>query len=523
MTKKTINKRNLKYGGVAAAFTAVVVAAVILLNLVIASLGNTFSWYADLTGKSVYSMSEEFEKNLEGLLDVNYDADEANDLYFNIVLLMDEDAFKDYSTTTYYVYRSLKQVVAMNDHIELKAINSTQNPELIKDRYQKTSSDNYSITDVIIEVADKDHNSKSDLGYKKLALNTFYMVDTDTNEVFAYNAEAKLLSAFAQLSGKVSEETAPVVYYLQGHGEATLEDGADWVALFRDAGFSVKEINLIYEDFPENITKGSILFVNLPKTDLYVDNTDGGVNEVKKIRRFAATQYGNVIVTLDAMTSDLPAFNNLMSEWGVGIGGIVTDKDHDVAGSGATKILADYSGTKDSISKQLLQGTIGSGTNQAPSIFTNPRAIYVYDDSKIIVPTNGRATCEVLLAPYSSAKVDGTVPSNAETALASITLIEGDVNKASETTYYVMCIGSSDFVNPDYDNSNYNKMLMYYSLGLMWSGTVTFDDIKYKAFDDNTLSVTSAQTNAWTIACVAVIPLAFITAGTVVWIRRRHS
>lgn len=200
MTKKTINKRNLKYGGVAAAFTAVVVAAVILLNLVIASLGNTFSWYADLTGKSVYSMSEEFEKNLEGLLDVNYDADETNDLYFNIVLLMDEDAFKDYSTTTYYVYRSIKQVVAMNDHIELQAINSTQNPELVKDRYQKTSSDNYSITDVIIEVADKDHNSKSDLGYKKLAINTFYMVDSDTNEVFAYNAEAKLLSAFAQLS-----------------------------------------------------------------------------------------------------------------------------------------------------------------------------------------------------------------------------------------------------------------------------------------------------------------------------------
>ena len=66
MKKKTLNKRNLKYGGAATAFTAVVVAAVILLNLVIASLGNTFSWYADLTGKSVYTMSEEFEKNLEG-------------------------------------------------------------------------------------------------------------------------------------------------------------------------------------------------------------------------------------------------------------------------------------------------------------------------------------------------------------------------------------------------------------------------------------------------------------------------
>lgn len=523
MKKKTLNKRNLKYGGAATAFTAVVVAAVILLNLVIASLGDTFSWYADLTGKSVYTMSNEFEKNLEGLLDVNYDDNEENDLYFNIVLLMDEDAFKDYGTQTYYVYRSLKQVVAMNDHIELKAINSTQNPEFVKDRYQKTSSDNYSITDVIIEVADKDHNSKSELGYKKLGLNSFYMSDSDTGNIFAYNAEAKLLSAFAQLSGKVTEETAPVVYYLQGHGEATVEQGADWVALFNDAGFSVKTINLIYEDFPETVTKGSILFVNLPKTDLYVDNTDGGVNEVKKIRNFAASKFGNVIITLDSSTSDLPAFNNLMSEWGVGIGGIVTDKEHDVAGSGATKILADYSGTTESISTQLLKGAMGSGTNLAPSIFTNPRAIYVYDDSKIIVPTNGRATCEVLLAPYASAKVDGETPKNADTALASITLIEGDINNDAETTHYVMCIGSSDFVNSDYDNSNYNKMLMYYSLGLMWSGTVTFDNIKYKAFDDNTLSVTSAQTNAWTIACVAVIPLAFITAGTVVWVRRRHS
>jgi hypothetical protein len=195
---------------------------------------------------------------------------------------MDEDAFKDYSTQTYYIYRSLKQVVAMNDHIEIKAINSTQNPELVKERYQKTSSDNYSITDVIIEVADKDHNSKSELGYKKLGINAFYMVDSDTGNIFAYNAEAKILSAFAQLSGKVSEETAPVVYYLQGHGEATIEQGADWVALFNDAGFSVKTINLIYEDFPENVTKGSILFVNLPKTDLYVDGLCGGGDSAKK-------------------------------------------------------------------------------------------------------------------------------------------------------------------------------------------------------------------------------------------------
>ncbi len=523
MKKNTVNKRNLKYGGVAVAFTAVVVAAVVLFNAVIASLGSTFSWYADLTGASVYSVSKAFEENLDGLLEVNKDEDPDNDLYFNIVLLMDEDAFRDYSTTTFYVYKTIKQIVALDDHIELVTVNSTQNPEFIKKHYQKTSTDNYSITDVIIEVADAEHNSKSELGYKKLGINTFYLTDSDTSSVFAYQAEAKFLSAFAQLSGKISEGTAPVVYYLQGHGEPTIDNASDWVALYEDAGFTVKEINLLYEDFPATITNGSILFINLPVSDLYVDTSEGGVNEVKKIRNFSATNYGNVIVTLDSTTSTLPALNNLMSEWGVGIGGIVTDTDHDVAGSGATKILADYSKTTDSISTQLLKGSMGSGSNTTPSIFTNPRAIYVYDDSKIITPTNGRATCEVLLGPYSSAKVEGEAPSGTETALASITLIEGDVNEPTKTTHYIMCIGSSDFVNSEYDNSNYNKMLMYYSLSLMWSGTVTFDNIKYKAFDDNTLSVTSAQTNAWTIACVVGIPVAFLAAGTIVWIRRRHS
>jgi hypothetical protein len=86
-----------------------------------------------------------------------------------------------------------------------------------------------------------------------------------------------------------------------------------------------------------------------------------------------------------------------------------------------------------------------------------------------------------------------------------------------------MCIGSSDFIDPALDKTNYNKMLVYQALYVMWSGAMTFDDISYKKFDDNALTVTTEQTNAWTIACVAVIPAAFLIAGTVVWVRRRHS
>ena len=64
MKKMNFNKRNLKYGGFSVLLTAVIVAAVILVNVAVTSLGSTFSWYSDLTGSSMYSVSEAFDRLL---------------------------------------------------------------------------------------------------------------------------------------------------------------------------------------------------------------------------------------------------------------------------------------------------------------------------------------------------------------------------------------------------------------------------------------------------------------------------
>jgi hypothetical protein len=524
MKKININKRNLKYGGFAVVLTALIVAAVILLNAAVTALSSTFSWYVDLTGSSVYSVSDEFYAHIDELMDVNSDNDPDNDLYLNIVLLMDKDAFRDYSVYTYYVYHTITQITSNSDYINLECINSIQNPEIIQERYMKISGDTPAITDVIVEVSDKDGNSRSDLGFKKYAINSFYMADSESQSIVGYNAETKFLSAVAQLAGKVGEETSPIVYYLQGHSEPTLAEAEDWKKLFEDAGYVVKEHNLLTQDFPAEITRGSLVFINCPKTDLS-EYTASGMSEIKKLRAFAATSYGNVIVTLDSSSTaeNLPTLNALMSEWGVGIGGSITDDEHSVSGSGAVKVLADYSLTTNSIAQSILNKATGTNENRAPTLFTNPRAILVYDNSKIVAPTNSASACAPLLAPYSTAKVSGNMPANAEVALASITRIIANVSEPDDTTHYIMCIGSSDFIDPALDKTNYNKMLVYQALYVMWSGAMTFDDISYKKFDDNALTVTTEQTNAWTIACVAVIPAAFLIAGTVVWVRRRHS
>ena len=115
MKKMSFNKRNFKYGGLSIVLTALIVAVVVVLNVAVTSLGNTFSWFTDLTGSAIYSVSEAFGENLDEIMSVNSDSDDKNDLYINIVLLMEEDSFRDYNAYTYYVYHTLTITQPLDD------------------------------------------------------------------------------------------------------------------------------------------------------------------------------------------------------------------------------------------------------------------------------------------------------------------------------------------------------------------------------------------------------------------------
>jgi hypothetical protein len=190
-----------------------------------------------------------------------------------------------------------------------------------------------------------------------------------------------------------------------------------------------------------------------------------------------------------------------------------------------TKLYADYSLTTGTVAKSIREKATGTSDNRAYTLFTNPRALFAYPVSKVDYLYYGAAivNVDVLLAPYDTAKINGKIPESATPALATVTRIIHNVNHEAETTHYILCIGSSDFINSSLDKTNYNKTLMYQALSLMWSGALTFDDISYKPLDDKSLSVTTEQTNAWMTACVGVIPAVFLVAGAIVWVRRRHS
>ena len=515
---KTKDKRNLKYGSLSVTITVIFVALVIILNIIATSLSSVQGWYTDMTASSYYSLSDAFVEEMDKILF----SENGEKIYVNIILFAEEDVFRNYSDMTIMIYQTFKELVEHYDNINLVAYNTTVHPELAE-KYKTTALDTLSMDDVVFELCDEKGNALPGIPAKKYTARSFFMINTNTNEYIGYNAETKILSAFALLAGKADRPTA---YYLQGHGEPTLDEAGDWKEVLELGGFEVKAIDLTTEDFAPS--KGDdIVVVNSPKSDL-VHTAE--FSEISKLKSFLGNNHGHLIVVEDADVPKLRAFEDFLSEYGLGFGTSVKDNQHSVSGSGAAKIFADYSHTynpnKDSLSASdsLFAKLFGSKTSNLPTtIFNTPKEVLILDSEKIVAGTNSSSTVFPLLKSYSTAQtIRGETTVEGSVALMGVSRVIWELNENIDS--YVVAIGSSDFLSAEYESSCANRNIMLELLRLMWDNTIEYDNIRYKSFDDTSLTdVSTAAANAWTLICVVAIPVAIGICGVIVYVRRRHS
>ncbi|MBO4354151.1 MAG: hypothetical protein J5860_04345 [Clostridia bacterium] len=523
---KFYKSKKFKYGSSATLITVVVVAAVVVLNVIITALGAAYLWYTDLTTQNYYKLSDEFQKEFDDMM-----GEEGKPVNFNFVLMMDEDRFSTYNSQTLIVYNTIKEISKKYDNVKLKAINSTTYPELVE-KYKFTYGDTVSITDVVIELADENFETVSTASVKKYAINAFFVYDKDGN-LYGYNAEARILSAFAQMLGK--DENRPVAYYLIGHGEPSLDTVSDtWGKILDDAGYEVVEINLQEEDFSDHYDIASagdynncIVIINDPKFDLYVPSSSGeGVSEVKKIREFFGTGYGNLIAAVGSTTPDLPALNELLSEFGMGYGGSISDSRHSIASSEASKITADYDRMAADMSLTLKNELFGSRSTTVPTVFESPSNVYVVDTDTIHSNTihgyNGSFGAYPLFYPYASATTEDK--ENYNECFMGVYYSTWDVNDDNNTRSYAFVIGSTEFLSNEYTNTSMNRTVMNWILSQIYDEMIYFEGVNFVKFTNgSSLSITDEEATAWTIATIVAIPVVSLAAGTVVWFRRRHS
>ncbi len=515
------DKRNLKYGSLSVTVTIIFVVLVIVLNIIMTSLSSVYGWYTDMTSTGFFSLSDSFTEQLDDLLNPEGGAP----VYMNVVLMCEEDYFSNYGTYAPYIYRTLKELVATFDNINLVAYNTTIHPELAE-KYKTTALDTPALDDIIFELCDENGNAILGVPAKKYTSASFFASNAENGELIGYNAEKRILSAVALLTGKVEKPTA---YYLQGHGEPTLAEAPEWREVLELAGFNVQEINLAVEDFESKNSADNIVIINCPKYDL---TSAADFSEVKKLRTFLGTNYGNMIVVEDASIPTLPALEGLLSEWGLGFGSSVTDTVHSISGSGAGKLFADYaqtyvltSATTQSMETQILSKIFGDTTTNLPNtVFTTPKEVIVSDKTNVISGVNASKSTFSLLKTYNTAtttNADGSIKQGSATMLG-VSRIIWEMN--SDEISYVVALGSADFLSTEYEKSCANRDVMFEVLNLMWDNTVSFRNIDYKEFDDTSLTdVSTAAANTWTILCVAVIPVIIAGLGVFVYVRRRHS
>ncbi len=514
--KQPRDKRNLKYGSLSVAVSVIFIVLVIILNIIATSLGP----YTDMTASGFYSLSDAFKEEMNSLL-----SSDGDPVYLNIVLMCEEDYFASYGSYAPIIYRTLKEVIKDFDNINLVAYNTTVHPELAE-KYKTTALDTPALDDIVFELCDENGTALLNSPAKKFKAATFFVSDSDSGNVVGYKAEERILSAVALLTGKVEK---PIAYYVQGHGEPTLDEAPEWQEVLELAGFEVQSINLSTEDFATENSDDNIVIINCPKYDL---TSTAELSEVKKLRTFLGTDCGNLIVVEDATVPKLPALEGLLSEYGLGFGSSVIDDKHSISSSGASKLFADYTKTygqqtsdgTSTMSTQILGKIFGKTTNNLPNtVFTTPKEVIIADKTNIVSALNSSVSTFSLLSTYDTAITTSSgTQKQGSVSLLGVSRVIWEINR--DEISYVVAISSSDFLSAEYEFSCANRDIVFELLSLMWDNSVSFQNIDYKEFDDTALTdVSTAAANTWTILCVAAIPAVIAGFGVFVYVRRRHS
>ena len=510
MKKQSISQsRKFKYGSVAVLFTAAVIAAIVVLNVVATALTQKLSLYVDMTSKDLYSISEACDAMIDDLIE-----DHANDvvpLHYEILFCAPFDTLEN-SQTSKMIYSFARKLEATYpDLISVDYIDIITYPTLAE-QYTTTTAATVKTTDVIVKSSNTD-------GYRKYADIAFFVTAESDGSVFAFNGELKFVSAFLQLAGEYN----PVAVFLSGHGEA---DSSAMQVLYDAAGFDVMQLDL--QKGNEELAPGQlpdyakVLIINNPLFDYIGANEDGLVNEIAVIDDFLEIKEdgtsGNLMVFMNADSAGkLPELETYMLEWGIQFGEATLKDNASSSSVDGQTIIA-------SLATDGLGASLHKTLRELPSvpltIVKNACPIY-----QVFTDRDGRHVSSVLTTTKSAEAYpsDGEGdPVRGQFDLMTVVQEMRYVNN-KECVSYVLACGSADF-----GNSTYMAQRQYGNSDILFSAMNAFGkdnvpiNIDFKVLDDIGLSISTEQANGWTIAIVAIVPIAMLIWGTYVYIRRKH-
>ncbi|NLO82174.1 MAG: GldG family protein [Clostridiales bacterium] len=471
--RNSFKNKKFKYGGYATLMTAVVIAIVIVINLVV----DQINWKADLTQNQMFSLSEQTYKVLDNLEQ-------------DIKIIGLYETGKEERVVTEIIDRYL----ARSKRITYTTIDPERYPQLVA-KYEKDGQ-SLSTGSLIVESGDR---------YK--IINRYDLVNysfSNTSGQF----QAQSLAAEQRLTGAilyVTAEDLPVVYLLEGHGEDSLP--YDITKQLEIENFTTESLNLLTEDAVPEDAHSVIIFS--PKRDLTKD-------EEEKLRKYMENQ-GRAIFIMQYLNQELPNFQSLLKSYGVTIDRSVVIEGDNSMHAGNPLYLVPELGSH-SIVSPLKSGQmymLVPGAQSIQILDVKKRSLKI--EPLLVTSENSWAKVNMESATLEKEEGDLEGPFNIAVAITD-EIYEG--NEKKETKLVV--VGNAEFLSYNLVSQvpgNANFLLN--SLNWLQDREENIS-IRPKSLTVPRLNIKASQQLILAGVVIILIPLAILASGLIVWLRRRH-
>ena len=511
------NQAFLKRGSYSLAITAIVIAGIIVLNVLVGALAKRFNLEFDMSSDKTNSISRE---NIDFIKSVK---DEVN-----IVMCADSDSYvggymsyyaQQYNVTgdaTDYYKQTIKLIDKYDDYnskLKVKYID-TQSTEFteIASKYANTTL-NYG--DILVS-ASIDGNER----FKKIGYTDIYRLTEDeqyamygytVSTVTGNNIETALTSAISYV---ISDEDKKIAV-LTGH--SSKDYTADYISLLEQNNYEVDVIsNNVITEIPKDY---DAVVIAAPTKDFLSE-------EIIALTEFLSNGEKldkGLIYFADASAPHLKNFSDFLTEWGIGVEeGILFETDDNYHLPDENTNIFSVNTNKDDITSDL---------NFCVSAYNAPLSV-LFEQKHDITVTPLVATSEsVVAAPKGISEdwkdFDKYTPNSYPTVIQSEQFEYDNDNDNKEIRSFVIAFSSIEFINSQYleysDVSNKDITLAAAERAARAEdGGISFTSktITNESFADK---VTESSTKVIRLIFVIVIPLIIIAAGIYVYIRRRNA
>lgn len=471
------NKKFLKHGTYSMAVTAVVIAIVVVLNLVVQEIPSKYR-EIDLSSQKLYTIGEQTEKILKNLKkDVT--------LYY---IAQDGTESSD-------IKNLLEKYEEGSKHITVEQKDPAVSPKFAS----QYTSDNISNNSIIVVCGDKSKVVDYSSMYE-----TSINYQTYSQEVTGFDGEGQLTSAI----NYVVSDNMPVLYNLEGHDESSMSETMK--ETIEKANIEIKSLNLLSEEaVPDD---AECLFIFAPATDLTKEEADKIISYLEN--------GGKALIVSNYTDEDMPNFESVLENYGVQpVDGIVLEGNTDNYVSQNPYYLlpniesGEINSELSSQSRYVLV-PLAQGIKKADNIRDT------LNISSILTTSDSAYSKTNLKDMDTMEKEDGDIDGPFDLAV-SITEKVGD-DKETQIAYFASASIFNDSINSMVSGTNYELL----SASLAWMCSTDDSNqisIPSKSYDTTTLTVPTADINFWSIFVTGVLPVCTLLIGFGIWMKRRKQ